>query len=108
MSHRLTPEEVVQVEGDLLEALDPVVDADNPEWTEEDFARAQGPEALSETELAAFPRTRVRLRGPQVRPTKTLVSMRLDREVLEHFRAAGAGWQTRINDTLKAAIQKQG
>ncbi len=32
---------------------------------------------------------------------KELVSLRLDLEVLESFRATGAGWQTRINDVLK-------
>jgi hypothetical protein len=35
-------------------------DLDNPEWTQADFARAQGPEALPAAALAAFPRTRGR------------------------------------------------
>ncbi len=33
--------------------------------------------------------------------TKAQVTLRLDMEVLETFRASGAGWQTRINDALK-------
>lgn len=33
------------------------------------------------------------------------VTLRIDQTVLEHFRAMGAGWQDRINDTLKRAIK---
>lgn len=32
-------------------------DPDNPEWTSDDFAQAAGPEALSDAERAAFPKT---------------------------------------------------
>ena len=43
------------------------------------------------------------LRGPQKRPTKKLISLRLDPDVIEHFRARGKGWQARINATLRKA-----
>jgi uncharacterized protein (DUF4415 family) len=46
-------------------------------------------------------------RGPQKMPTKQLVSLRLSPEVLEHFKATGTGWQTRIDQTLKSAIRKK-
>lgn len=46
-------------------------------------------------------------RGPQKSPTKQLVSLRLSPEVLEHFKAQGPGWQTRIDQTLKSAIRKK-
>lgn len=42
-------------------------------------------------------------RGPQKAPTKQLVSLRLDRDVLAHFRKTGRGWQARINATLRKA-----
>lgn len=42
-------------------------------------------------------------RGPQKTPTKQLVSLRLDRDVLAHFRKTGPGWQARINATLRRA-----
>lgn len=45
-------------------------------------------------------------RGPQKDPTKQLVSLRLSQEVLDHFRATGPGWQTRIDETLKRAVNK--
>lgn len=39
------------------------IDPENPEWTEADFAAAQGPEALPPALLAAFPRTKVGARA---------------------------------------------
>ncbi len=42
-----------------------------------------------------------RRRGPQKAPTKQLVSLRLDRDVIAHFRARGPGWQRRINEALR-------
>lgn len=39
-------------------------------------------------------------RGPQQTPTKQLVSVRFSPEVLQYFKATGAGWQTRLNDAL--------
>ena len=32
---------------------------------------------------------------------KVSVTLRLDRDVVERFKASGAGWQTRINEALK-------
>lgn len=37
--------------------------------------------------------------------TKTQVTLRLDVEVVEKFRASGDGWQTRINDALKSWVR---
>lgn len=36
--------------------------------------------------------------------TKAQVTLRIDVEVLEKFRASGHGWQTRINDVLKSWV----
>lgn len=47
-----------------------------------------------------------RTRGAQKAPTKKLVSLRLDQDVLEHYRATGEGWQSRINETLRKALEK--
>lgn len=33
---------------------------------------------------------------------KTQIALRLDKDVLEWYRAQGAGWQTRMNAVLKA------
>ena len=32
---------------------------------------------------------------------KIAVSIRIDRDVLEYFKAGGPGWQTRINEALR-------
>ena len=45
-------------------------------------------------------------RGPQKAPTKKLVSLRLSPEVIEHFKADGPGWQTRIERTLLESIKR--
>jgi uncharacterized protein (DUF4415 family) len=37
---------------------------------------------------------------------REMVSLRLDREVLEHFQADGPGWQDRINEALRRAAGK--
>jgi len=34
---------------------------------------------------------------------KELISIRIDRDVLEHFQSDGAGWQERINAALRSA-----
>jgi uncharacterized protein (DUF4415 family) len=34
---------------------------------------------------------------------KKYVTLRLDSDVVEHYRASGPGWQTRINDDLRQA-----
>jgi len=73
----------------------------NPEWTKEDFAKAK-PFAEVFPELAASIR---RGRGPNKAPTKKLVSLRLSRDVLEHYRSQGAGWQTKIDDALRKAAK---
>jgi len=74
-------------------------DQANPEWTDEMFARSEGPEALPPELLAAFKNRGGRPRGS----AKQAVSLRLDREVLEKFKATGAGWQSRINEALRRA-----
>jgi len=46
-------------------------------------------------------------RGPQKAPTKRLVSLRLSPEVVEHFKATGRGWQTRIDGVLLESVKKR-
>jgi uncharacterized protein (DUF4415 family) len=40
---------------------------------------------------------------PAVPNAKELVSLRIDRDILEHFQDAGPGWQDRINEALRKA-----
>lgn len=74
--------------------------SDNPEWTEDDFKNAR-PFAEVFPDLAESIR---RARGrPPVDTPKQQISLRLDPDVIEKFKATGKGWQGRINDVLKAA-----
>ena len=68
-----------------------------PEWTEEDFARA---------DLYRGTRLIRRGRPPLARP-KEAVKLRLSPEVLDHFRAGGPGWQTRINAALEGVVARE-
>ena len=43
----------------------------------------------------------MRVRGPQKAPPKVSTTIRLSPEVVQAFRAAGEGWQTRIDAALK-------
>ena len=40
---------------------------------------------------------------PVIPNAKEMVSLRLDRDVLDHFQAEGPGWQDRINAALRKA-----
>ena len=78
-----------------------LADPDNLPLDERFWSRAR-PAIEVHPELVAQYRTG---RGPQIAPTKQLVSLRLDPDVLEHFRATGPGWQARINATLRKAAK---
>ncbi|KQV32294.1 hypothetical protein ASC97_01480 [Rhizobium sp. Root1203] len=76
--------------------------SDNPEWTEEDFKNAR-PFAEVFPELAESIR---RSRGrPAVEMPKRQISLRLDPDVIDAFKATGKGWQGRINDALRKAAK---
>jgi hypothetical protein len=55
--------------------------------------------------FATLTRRKPGQRGPQKAPTKEMITLRLDREVLAACRVTGPGWQSRMNDTLKAALR---
>lgn len=63
------------------------------------------PDAQPSDEL--FRRKRGR---PFAETTKQKVSLRLDPDVVAHFRATGPGWQTRVNEALRkvAGLNKTG
>ncbi len=75
------------------------VDSDDaPELTREFFQRAdiyEGDKLIR------------RGRPPIGDRPKEAVKLRLSPDVLDHFRAGGAGWQTRINETLEKAVQRE-
>ena len=60
--------------------------------------------------VAAFrAKGKVRLpgqRGPLKQPTKVPVTVRYSPEVVAYFKATGEGWQTRMNDALRAYVER--
>ena len=48
-----------------------------------------------------------RKRGrPPIETPKKQVTLRLDQDVIEHFRSGGPGWQSRMNDALRRVVGK--
>ena len=45
-------------------------------------------------------------KAPSVPGVKELVSLRIDRDVLDYFQEEGPGWQERINAALRKAAGK--
>ncbi|BBB12876.1 BrnA antitoxin family protein [Sphingopyxis sp. FD7] len=74
-------------------------DPDAPEATDEQLAQAR-PFADAFPALADKMRRNVGGR-PKADKTKVAVSIRLDSEVLEAFKAGGPGWQSRMNKALR-------
>lgn len=74
--------------------------SDNPEWTEADMKEAK---PFAEA-FPAFAESIRRSRGRPPSPSpKFQVTLRIDAEVIERFKAEGPGWQSRINDALRKA-----
>ena len=76
-------------------------DPDNPIWPEDKLRSARPVEEVMPEVVAAWRRSR----GRQKAPVKRLISLRLDPDVIDHFRATGDGWQSRINDALRKAAR---
>ena len=100
---RNTPEEEAAINTGI--AADP----DNPERTDADFARGTWLSDMTPDQLATMvppeaATAELRRRGPQLSPKKEMVSIRLDRDLLQTLRAQGQGWQAKANDMLRKAV----
>ena len=87
------------------------VDPDDvPHWTEKEFNDGKwhigDQEVPREVAKAAIARSRGG-RPPLANP-KQAVKLRLDPDILAALRATGDGWQTRVNDTLRATLRLAG
>lgn len=91
--------------GESLDDFEKRVGDDIPELTDEDMARARPMREMFPEIVEALERARGQ-RGRQKSPTKERVALRLNSEIVDHFRAGGPGWQTRINDALAALVRK--
>jgi len=75
-------------------------DSDAPEATDDDLAQAR---PFAELFPAVAAKMRKAAGRPKLDDPKLAISIRLDRDVVEKFKATGSGWQGRINDVLKKA-----
>jgi uncharacterized protein (DUF4415 family) len=75
--------------------------SDNPRFTDKELKHAR---AFAEV-LPQFA-SAVKGRGKQKKPTKELISLRLNRDTIASFRALGDGWQTKIDEVLEQAAKE--
>jgi uncharacterized protein (DUF4415 family) len=80
-------------------------DDENPEWTDEMFAQAR-PLKEAAPDIYEALREAKRQRGPQKRPTKIMIAIRVDRGAVTKYRATGRGWQTRLAATIERAARR--
>ena len=66
---------------------DIVRDGDAPEWTPQMFAKAVARKGLNPV------------------PKKSLLSLRVDSDVIDWFKSQGAGYQSRMNALLRAYME---
>jgi len=86
-----------------------LIDGDNPELTDEWFARARPAAEVLREQFGAEAVAHL-LKPKRGRPLKAArkraINIRLSPEVLEHFRASGPGWQTRVDEVLKTHVAR--
>lgn len=83
-----------------------LIDDENPEWTAADFAKARpASEVLPQIFGAKVAQEMLKPRGrPRSEHPKERINIRLSHEVVEYFKSAGDGWQTRIDSALRQFI----
>lgn len=79
-------------------------DGDVREMTLADFSGFRPTSEVVPDVVATWERARGQ-RGPQKAPVKERVGLRLNQDVVEHFRRTGPGWQSRINDVLEDYVK---
>ncbi len=72
-----------------------VIDPDNPPLTRDQLKRMR---PISKETLDFINRARGR---PPSESPKQAVSLRLDQDVIEHYKKSGPGWQSRMNEALR-------
>jgi len=79
-------------------------DPESLELTKEELNQAR-PFKEMFPELAAKMEAEIAKRGrPKQEKTKTIITVRLDPEVVDKYRAKGKGWQSQMNQDLRRAV----
>ncbi len=84
-------------------------DNDARELTEAELARLRPAAEGLPGVVAAYKAGKLKRRGrPRKKNPKVQVSIRYSQEVIAYFKATGKGWQTRMDEALKAWIAEHG
>ena len=72
-----------------------------------DFDPDTAPDLSKDGWPEKFATATIRRGRPKSDNPKVSTTIRLSKEVIEHFRSDGRGWQTRIDDALREWIKEQ-
>ncbi len=96
------PNIVTPLAGEDSQGSQGLVDASEAlDLDEQWFTETKSTPAVGSHEAVAMPRTRGKQKGPR----KQDIHIRLDTDIIEHFKRDGRGWQTRINDSLRKVVE---
>ena len=80
----------------------------NERFTARDSDRDVAPDLSGDGWPEKFARATVRRGRPPLTDPKVSTTIRLSRDVIDHFKAGGRGWQTRIDEALREWIGEHG
>ena len=80
---------------------------ENKDSIEEDFDPDTAPDLSRDGWPEKFANVAVRRGRPPVARPKISTTIRLSQDVIDHFRAEGKGWQTRIDEALREWIRSE-
>ena len=79
---------------------------ENDDSTARDFDPETAPDLSRDGWPEKFAKEPVRRGRPPLAKPKVSTTIRLSQDVIDHFRAGGRGWQTRINEALRDWIKR--
>ena len=80
----------------------------NERSTAPDSDRDAAPDLSGDGWPEKFAKAALRRGRPPVAKPKVSTTIRLSRDVIDHFKAGGRGWQARIDEALREWIGKHG
>ncbi|WP_429930602.1 BrnA antitoxin family protein [Agrobacterium vitis] len=93
----LTDEEEAEIQKRI--ASDP----DNPELSEAQRSNGRPFRAAFPELAASIDREKAKRGRPTVDNPRQQISVRLDPEIIQHYKSTGKGWQSRMNEDLRKA-----
>jgi uncharacterized protein (DUF4415 family) len=79
-------------------------DPENPELTDEQLAKGRPFRDAFPDLAVSIEREKAKRGRPKVESPREQISVRLDPEIVQHYKATGKGWQSRMNDDLRKVV----